>query len=159
MVTPVLKAGTACPGTPALGAGAERLEVEEPFERVKQESEWPSSIDGVIDLDAENEDSELMAQRESSSSDEDSSSSEPEDSDVELEGDDKKGLEASFELDVALGEALPSSLGAPVYYVNGNSLVVHLKKSGLLKCGRKISSSYRPIHDLRGFRCGKCFTD
>eukprot|EP00435_Cladocopium_sp_Y103_P068717 s1151_g32.t1 len=44
------------------------------------------------------------------------------------------------------------------YFINGSTLVIHERRSdGLFKCGRSIGSSYFPVHELNGLRCGKCF--
>lgn len=103
------------------------------------------SIDGVTDLDAMEEENELLAQRSDSSSSEDGSSSSSEDSDVEVDGAEEKP---------------PSCSTDSEFYVNTNSLVVHLRKApGVFRCGRRISSSYHPIPFVHGFRCGKCFLD
>eukprot|EP00438_Fugacium_kawagutii_P023436 Skav223485 [mRNA] locus=scaffold643:33892:36297:+ [translate_table: standard] len=158
MLTPNLAKGNACPATPVLGVGAEQLEVEEEVQPVKLEHDWPTAIDGVIDLELLEVEEELLQDRESSSSDEYSSSSSSDESDVQIEASEGPEIDEIFGVDHNM--VFPRSQPLTDFYINGSSLVVHLRKApGLFQCGRKISSSYHPIHDISGFRCSRCFND
>eukprot|EP00438_Fugacium_kawagutii_P007617 Skav221458 [mRNA] locus=scaffold1700:272132:275874:+ [translate_table: standard] len=134
------------PLPPGLEAEA-ALETEQQLIAVKPELVWPEEISGVIDLDAVEEENELMRQSSSSSSDDGSSSSsdDDEDSDVEIDEDPLPCPEAHVETD---------------YFINTSSLVIHRRKTSIVfHCGRKNSSSYVPVKELLGYRCGSCFRE
>lgn len=145
MITPV--AGRV-PATPTMGTGAEQMEAEAAIAPVKEEQAWPVEIDGVIDLDEMELANELLERDSSSSSDSGSRSSSDGDSDVEVE---------------ASSAAQPPPIRNQVdaeYFINTSSLVIHRRKSsGVFQCGRKNSSSFVPVLELHGYRCGSCFRE
>lgn len=66
--------------------------------------------------------------------------------------------EASEEEQPKPQELVPRDPLAGEFYINNNSLVIHLvSRPGFFRCGRKLGWLYTRLFELNGIRCSRCF--
>lgn len=161
MVTPCLSLAPG-PGTPARlpfaeleTSGAEDDDVQV---MAKEESVWPAAgVDGIIDLEPE----ENLWEEEASSEEEDEDDSSDDgrmmESPSSLDGDRPEEFSRHFE-DEPFSIPSGPSLLEPRFFINVKTLVVHEASAKFKsKCGRQTNDTCPAVKDLRGSRCGKCF--